>query len=236
MLFLVGLGLYDEKDITIRGLETAKKCDIVFLENYTNIWFGKLENLEKLIGKKIEKVRRKNLENESFKIIQLAKEKNVCILVPGDPLVSTSHYALIEEAKKEGVKYKIIHSSSILNAILESGIRITQIGRFITIPLPKRTQNKLPYSVYKAIKESKERNLKTVCFLDIDVENNQYLSVKDALNLLLKMEEKFKEDVINENQEIIILSKLGSKSQIIEKIKLFEGLRKEYDLPATIIL
>ena len=236
MLLLIGLGLYDEKDISLRGLEEAKKCDVLFFERYTNIWFGKKENLERMIGKRIIEVKRVDLENESEKIIQLAKNKRVCILIPGDPLVSTSHFSLIEEAKKNGIKTKVIHSSSILNAILESGIRITQIGRFITIPFLKRTNNKLPYSVYSAIKECKKRNLKTVCFLDIDIEKNEFLSVNEALKLLLEMENEFKENVISKNDEIVILSKIGSEDQKIEKTTIENGLKTEYCLPATLII
>lgn len=37
MLHLVGLGLADEKDITVRGLEIVKKADRVYLEAYTAI-------------------------------------------------------------------------------------------------------------------------------------------------------------------------------------------------------
>lgn len=37
MLHLVGLGLADEKDITVRGLEIVKKAERVYLEAYTAI-------------------------------------------------------------------------------------------------------------------------------------------------------------------------------------------------------
>ena len=37
MLYLVGLGLGDAKDITVRGLEIVKKADSVYLEAYTSI-------------------------------------------------------------------------------------------------------------------------------------------------------------------------------------------------------
>ena len=36
-VYLIGLGLGDERDITVRGLEAIKSCDILFLENYTSI-------------------------------------------------------------------------------------------------------------------------------------------------------------------------------------------------------
>lgn len=37
MLHLIGLGLADEKDITVRGLEIVKKAERVYLEAYTAI-------------------------------------------------------------------------------------------------------------------------------------------------------------------------------------------------------
>lgn len=37
MLYLIGLGLGDEKDITLRGLEAVKKCEKVYMEAYTSL-------------------------------------------------------------------------------------------------------------------------------------------------------------------------------------------------------
>lgn len=37
MLYFIGLGLGNEKDITVRGLEAVKSCEKVFLENYTSV-------------------------------------------------------------------------------------------------------------------------------------------------------------------------------------------------------
>ena len=37
MLYLLGLGLGDAKDITVKGLEIVKKADFVFLEAYTSV-------------------------------------------------------------------------------------------------------------------------------------------------------------------------------------------------------
>ena len=37
MLYIVGLGLGDERDITLRGLEAVKKCDKVYIEAYTSL-------------------------------------------------------------------------------------------------------------------------------------------------------------------------------------------------------
>ena len=37
VLYLIGLGLYGEKDITVRGLEIVKSSDYVYMEYYTSI-------------------------------------------------------------------------------------------------------------------------------------------------------------------------------------------------------
>lgn len=37
MLYIIGLGLGDERDITLRGLEAVKKCDKVYIEAYTSL-------------------------------------------------------------------------------------------------------------------------------------------------------------------------------------------------------
>lgn len=63
MLHLVGLGLADETDITVRGLEIVKRAERVYLEAYTaillvdkaklvsgqTIYFGKFNCLFKLL-------------------------------------------------------------------------------------------------------------------------------------------------------------------------------------------
>lgn len=37
MLYLIGLGLADETDVTVKGLELIKKVETVYLEAYTSI-------------------------------------------------------------------------------------------------------------------------------------------------------------------------------------------------------
>lgn len=37
MFYFIGLGLGDAKDITVKGLETIKRCSRVYLEAYTSI-------------------------------------------------------------------------------------------------------------------------------------------------------------------------------------------------------
>lgn len=37
MLYIIGLGVGDEKDITLRGLEAVRKCEKVYIEAYTSL-------------------------------------------------------------------------------------------------------------------------------------------------------------------------------------------------------
>lgn len=48
MLYLVGLGLADEKDITVKGLEIVKKAERVYLEAYTAILLVEKDQLVEL--------------------------------------------------------------------------------------------------------------------------------------------------------------------------------------------
>ncbi|KAG5733838.1 hypothetical protein E4T56_gene15899, partial [Termitomyces sp. T112] len=53
MFYIIGLGLSDEKDVTIRGLEAIKKCSRVYLEAYTSILMVQKDRLEAFYGKEL---------------------------------------------------------------------------------------------------------------------------------------------------------------------------------------
>lgn len=46
MLYVIGLGLGDVKDITVKGLEIVKSCEFVYLEAYTSV----LTNQEEMVS------------------------------------------------------------------------------------------------------------------------------------------------------------------------------------------
>ena len=50
MFYLVGLGLFDEKDISLKGLECLKNVDKIYAEFFTSRLFGSsFEAIEELI-------------------------------------------------------------------------------------------------------------------------------------------------------------------------------------------
>jgi diphthine synthase len=85
MLFVIGLGLGGEEDITVRGLKAVQSCDKVFLEHYTSILGVSKEKLEKFYGKSVILADRDMVESCSDFILEGARENNVAFLVVGDP-------------------------------------------------------------------------------------------------------------------------------------------------------
>ena len=45
MLYVIGLGLSDERDITVKGLDAVKSCERIYLEAYTSILMVDKEKL-----------------------------------------------------------------------------------------------------------------------------------------------------------------------------------------------
>lgn len=236
MLTLIGLGLFDEKDLTLRGLEEAKNSDKVFIELYTGKWYGSLQILEKLVGKKIRELSRKDLEENSKEILEQVKKQNVTIFVQGDPLVATTHSALLLEAKKLGVKTKVIHNASIISAIGETGLHLYKFGPTVTIPFPEKTKGKIPESVYEIISDNKSRGLHTLCLLDVVAEEKKFMNVEEGIEILLELENKIGRKVFTKNSEVVVFSKVGSNNSKIAYGKASEVIKQKFEIPSIIIV
>ena len=235
-LSFIGIGLHDEKDLTIRGMEEAKKSDKVFIELYTSKWHGSLKKLEKTIDKKIKLLKRKDLEENSKNILELAKTQNVSILVQGDSLVQTTHIALLQQARELKIKTKIIHNASIVSVVGETGLHPQKFGPYVTIPFLEKTKGKLPESVYDVIKMNKSRGLHTLCLLDIIAEEKKYMSPNDGMNLLLNIENERKENVFTDDTEVVIFARAGSEKPLIIYGKVNELIEKNFGNPPSVLI
>lgn len=233
MLTLVGLGLYDEKDLTLHGIEVAKQADKVYIELYTSVWSGK-EELGKIIGRKVEELKREDLEQRAGKIIGEAKTKNVVIFVPGDPMIATTHSILVGEAKKNNIKVGIIHNASIISAIGETGLHIYKFGASATVPFPEKTGGKFPESVYDVIKLNKRAGLHTLLLLDITPEH--CMTSNEAMELLLNIEGQRKEDVFTDDMKIVVFARAGSETPLIVFGKVGELKNKDFGNPPMVLI
>lgn len=236
MLYLIGIGICDENDLSLRALDALKKCSVVFAESYTSMLSeGTLSRIEKLCKKKITLLPRSDVENEK-KILDACKgSSNVCLLVAGDPLIATTHISLLLAAKRKNIQTKVLHSSSILSAAIgESGLQAYRFGKIVTIP--KWKENFKPTSPYDTIEENLSRNLHTLLLLDLD-EKGAHLEPKEALRELLSMEDEKKKGIISHSTNFILLSRVGwpTQKRIYSSLAaLLDGHTD--DLPAVLIL
>ncbi|XP_046996564.1 diphthine methyl ester synthase isoform X3 [Schistocerca americana] len=163
MLYVVGLGLSDVKDITVKGLEVVRRADRVYLEAYTSILCDGKEALEQFYGRDLIIADRDLVEQRSSEILEAADVKDVAFLVVGDPFGATTHTDLVLRAKEAGVECKVIHNASILSAIGCCGLQLYSFGETVSIPF--WTDSWKPDSFYNKIVENKCRGLHTLCLL-----------------------------------------------------------------------
>jgi diphthine synthase len=207
-LVFIGLGLHDENDITIKGLDEAKNSDVLFTESYTSrLKKGAIEKLEEQIGKEMIVLSREEVEGGEV-ILHEAREKRVAFLVPGDPMSATTHVDLRIRAQNEGIRTKVICGVSVVTAATGLlGLQSYKFGRTTTIPF--RQKGYFPSSPYEAIKRNKEMGLHTLVLLDLK-EDGETMTVGEALDYLKELEEKEKGDVLTEESLVCALGDVGS--------------------------
>ena len=188
-LVFVGLGLYDETDVSLKGLEELKQCDMIFAEFYTTKLgrFNK-KSFENQIGKEIEVLSREETE-KGDKIIDAATQNSVAFLTGGDPMIATTHVDLRLRAIKKGIFTKIIHSSSIATAVPGLlGLQNYKFGRTTTLAFAEKEY--FPTSPYTVIYNNKKMGLHTLVLLDIQAEKNQYMTANEGFELTFENGEK----------------------------------------------
>jgi diphthine synthase len=214
-LVFIGLGLNDEKGITVKGLEETKSADQVFMEQYTNLMADfSLARFEALCGKKVRVVSRRTLEEENGKVIlEAAKVGKTVFLVPGDPFIATTHVTLRIDAEKQGIKTRIVHGTSIMSTIVSlSGLHNYKFGKTVTVPFPENF-SETPYNV---IAQNKKAGLHTLCLLDLNANENLFLSINQAIKMLREVEEKKKLDAVTPDTVAVVIARAGGSNPTLK--------------------
>jgi diphthine synthase len=235
-LVFVGLGLNDEKGISLQGLEEAQTADAVFMELYTNFMpdFSQ-DRLEKLVGKPVIRISRPNLEEESGQTILNAASKDKAVfLVPGDPFVATTHIALRLEATRRDIRTRVVHAASVISAIIGfSGLHNYKFGKTVTVPFPENA-SETPYNV---IAQNKRLGLHTLCLLDLKADENRFLSINQALKQLLSIEEKRKENIFCPSTLVVGVARVGSADPTLKADEAEKLLQYEFGgAPQSLII
>ena len=231
MLTFVGLGLYDEKDITVKGLDAISAADTVFAEFYTSPLGGKtIERMEEIYGKQIVLLDRSDIEERpEDAILEHAKYQNVVLLSGGDAMIATTHVDLRLRAIDMGIETRIIHAPSISSAVAGvCGLQNYKFGKSATVSQPyKEVVSGVPYDTIRA---NKERGLHTLLYLDLS------MRIRDALELLEAVEEKRNGEMLKVSV-LVGIARAGSDKPVIKADYL--NALKSYDfgeLPHVLVV
>jgi diphthine synthase len=230
MLYFIGLGLYDEKDVSIKGAEALKEADVIYAEFYTARLFGtSISALEDMLGVKITILTREEVEEENIPLKE-AETKNVAFLSAGDTLIATTHSDLLIEARKKGIETTVIHSSSILSAAPGIiGLQAYKFGKVTTIPFPE--ENYFPHSPYLAIKANMESKLHTLVLLDIRAHEDRYMTANQGLEYLMKVEDERNENILSEDSIAVVIARAGAQKPVVRADKIKNLLHEDFGGP-----
>jgi diphthine synthase len=234
-IIFIGLGLYDEKDISLKGVKEIKNCDRVYAEFYTAVLVGTdLKKIEKTIGKKIEVLSREETE-KGKKILEEAKTKNIVFLTCGDPMSATTHIDLRLNAIKLGIKTKIVHGSSIFTAVPGLlGLQNYKFGRTTTIAYPEKDY--FPTSPYNVIDYNKKLGLHTLVLLDIQAEKKKFMTANEAMKLLLEMEEKINGKIFKQDSILCVVARAGADEPVVAAGNIKELIDRDFGPPLHTIV
>ena len=163
MFYLIGLGLGDEKDISLKGLEAIKSSSKVYLEHYTSLLGVDPDRLSNFYGKQVILADREMVESEADRLLENANNDDVSFLVVGDPFGATTHSDIVLRARQKDIKVKVIHNASIMNAIGCIGLALYSYG--ISVSIVFFTETWKPDSWYSKIADNRSRGLHTLCLL-----------------------------------------------------------------------
>ncbi|MFC7058356.1 diphthine synthase [Halovenus salina] len=185
MLSFIGLGLYDERSITLRGRDVLADADTAFAEFYTSQLVGTaVEQLESTHDIDIEVRERAGIEQRPEPILAAAEERHAAMLTAGDTMISTTHVDLRTRAHERGIETQVIHGTTAQTAASSlTGLQNYRFGKATTLPF-EETHGGVPDSVIETVQANRERDLHTLVYLDIDAEDDRFMTGDTAASLL----------------------------------------------------
>ncbi len=212
-LYLIGIGLNDEKDISVRGLEVVRSCAAVYLESYSSLLNCSIPDLERFYGKKIIVADRKLVE-QSEEILAAAARKNVALLVIGDPWGATTHIDIMLRCRAKDIEFKVINNASIITAVGITGLQIYKFGKTTSIPYPDR--NFRPETSYEIINQNRLLGLHTLLLLDIRPDLGKFMTVAEAIGVLLEIESRKQQRAFTEATFCVGCARIGSDDFVVK--------------------
>jgi diphthine synthase len=186
MLTFVGLGLHDERSVTVAGRDAIRSADRAFAEFYTSRLAGaSVADLESAHGVDIEVRDRDGVEGDPEPILAAAADGDAVFLTAGDTMISTTHVDLRLRAHDRGIDTRLIHAPTAQSAAAGlTGLQNYRFGKATTLPFPGSRGPRVPDSVPDTIEDNRERGLHTLVYLDIEAVEERYMTAGEAAALL----------------------------------------------------
>ncbi|WP_255196578.1 diphthine synthase [Halorarius litoreus] len=187
MLTFVGLGLWDERSITVEGQDALRSADSVFAEFYTSRLMGtSVPEFEAYHDVSVEVRDRAGVEQNPAPILDASEADDAVFLTAGDTMISTTHVDLRLRAHDRGIETQVIHGTTAEAAAASlTGLQNYRFGKATTLPFPyAHGGDTVPGSVCDVLDDNRERGLHTLVYLDIKQERGEYMTADVAADLL----------------------------------------------------
>ena len=209
-LHLIGLGLHDATDVTVKGLERIRRADVVYAEFYTAILTGTThDELERFLGRPVQVLDRLGVEKGGRDLVDEARVKEVALLTAGDPLTATTHTDLIVRAREAKVAVRVVHGPSIYSAAPGLlGLQHYKFGRTTTLVRPEPKW--FPTSPFDAVSENQGRGLHTLVLLDIKADEGYFMTANEGLDLLVALAKRTGNDWFGPASQVGVVARAGS--------------------------
>ncbi|MDQ2051571.1 diphthine synthase [Natronolimnohabitans sp. A-GB9] len=235
MLTFIGLGLYDERSITVEGQEALRNADRAYAEFYTSKLIGtSVDDLESHHGIDIEVRDRAGVEQHPEDILEAAETEDVAFLTAGDTMISTTHVDLRLRAHERGIETRVIHGVTAQTATSSlTGLQNYRFGKATTLPFPyAHGADGLPASVTETIDANREDGLHTVVYLDIKVghertEEDEYMTADVGAELLA---EEYP-DLVG-----VVVARAGSPDPLVEAGTMTDLAEREFGDPLHLLV
>ena len=230
MLYLVGLGLGSEGFLTLRARSILEASDRVFLESYTSVLDPGLLRRLKTLRPDLRLLKREDCELKDYQEILEALDQGftVAFLVPGDPMLATTHVNLVLEARKRGHRVEIVPGVSIFSSAFSlSGLQIYKLGCIVTFPLD---YSRTP-SVARKILEAYSNGRHSLVLFYYDSEQGLGPEPPELARFLLN-------HGLPGSAWIVVLERLGFPDQrvVSSRIQALADSRQRFKHPVTAVI
>ncbi|QWC19856.1 diphthine synthase [Halorubrum sp. 2020YC2] len=239
MLTFIGLGLYDERSITVEGREALRQADRVFAEFYTSRLVGAdVADLEAYHDVDVEVRDRAGVEQDPGPVLDAAESGDAAFLTAGDTLISTTHTDLRLRAEERGIDTRVIHGVTAQSAASSlTGLQNYRFGKATTLPFPyAHGGDDVPASVLETIEANRERGLHTVVYLDIkvgtgptgpDPDHEEYMTADVAAGLLA---DEWADELA------VVVARAGSPNAVVAADRLRAIADREFGAPLHLLV